>query len=157
MGRYRSGQTGQTVNLLALRLPRFESLPAQNGFLYYFMRYTIAHAILRLSLGLTYLWSGIDIIRHPALWVGWFPVWLTNVSPLKETPLLMIQAVTQLIIAAMLLIGMRVRWIAGLSVFFFTAILLCAGQYVITFRDIGLLGISLFLVLVPSAQSQAQE
>ena len=30
MGRYRSGQTGQTVNLLALRLPRFESLPAHH-------------------------------------------------------------------------------------------------------------------------------
>lgn len=29
-GRYRSGQTGQTVNLLALRLPRFESLPAHH-------------------------------------------------------------------------------------------------------------------------------
>jgi hypothetical protein len=28
-GRYRSGQTGQTVNLLALRLRWFESSPAQ--------------------------------------------------------------------------------------------------------------------------------
>ena len=29
-GRYRSGQTGQTVNLLALRLRWFESSPAQS-------------------------------------------------------------------------------------------------------------------------------
>ena len=28
MGRYQSGQLGQTVNLLALRLRRFESYPA---------------------------------------------------------------------------------------------------------------------------------
>jgi hypothetical protein len=32
-GRYRSGQTGQTVNLLALRLRWFESSPAQLSFL----------------------------------------------------------------------------------------------------------------------------
>src|SRR6266498_2457538 len=31
-GRYRSGQTGQTVNLLALRLRWFESSPAQSHY-----------------------------------------------------------------------------------------------------------------------------
>ena len=30
MGRFQSGQMGQTVNLLALRLPRFESLPTHH-------------------------------------------------------------------------------------------------------------------------------
>ena len=30
MGRYRSGQTGQTVNLLALRLREFDPLPAHH-------------------------------------------------------------------------------------------------------------------------------
>src|SRR3989344_2967729 len=30
-GRYRSGQTGQTVNLLALRLRRFEPFPAHHA------------------------------------------------------------------------------------------------------------------------------
>ena len=115
---------------------------------------------LRLAVGLTYLYSGQDIIRHPTAWIWALPYWLrqmiTAAMPLDVY--LRIQGSLEIIFALALLAWFLkpriVYWVAMVSALEFFIILLLAffpwseANFSITFRDIGLLGASLALVSI---------
>lgn len=110
---------------------------------------------LRLGLGLMYLYSGLDIVRHPSSWhwaVTQFPDWLEKIpNSIGIDRFLTGQGIAELIFAAVLIIPFMprflVRLVAFLSVLEMAAILVFVGVDAITFRDIGLLGAALALLV----------
>jgi hypothetical protein len=117
---------------------------------------------LRLTLGLMYLYSGIDLIRHPTAWHWAIPYWLkqlvSSVLPLNTYLALQggIEILFALVFFAWFLNLKVVKLTALLASIEFLVILILAflpwseANFLITFRDIGLLGASsaLYLLLV---------
>ena len=115
---------------------------------------------LRLGLGIMYLYSGFDIFSHPSAWYWAMPYWLKQfiTSFVSLGAYLKLQGVLEIIFAAIFLAWFLkpafVKWVALLSTLEFAAILLLAfvpwneTNFLITFRDIGLLGASLALFVL---------
>lgn len=130
---------------------------------------------LRIGLGAMYVYSGVDIIRHPTSWFWavrplfkWFPASMQASlgTPAVMTKYLIFQGIGELILA-LLLLGWflpkyLVKWAALASVLEFAGILILIPIDAITFRDIGLLGafVALWLMLmrgsfdIPSEQHE---
>lgn len=117
---------------------------------------------LRAGLGVMYLYSGIDIIRHPTAWfwairpiLKWFPAGMQasfgQSAFMKK--FLMSQGVLEIIFAVVLLAWFLpkkyTKWVAGLTALEMAAILFFIPIDAVTFRDFGLLGggLALFLIL----------
>jgi len=109
---------------------------------------------LRLGLGLMYLYSSYDIFYHIQNWKGYIPSWFFHlVTPIMPLDLyLKLQAVGEFMIALLFLAwfsGTRgVRIAALFSSIEMVAILLMVGIDNIVFRDIGLLGASVALLII---------
>lgn len=127
---------------------------------------------LRLSLGAMYLYSSIDILRHPTAWFWavrplfkYFPLAmqsrLTSSDFMKS--FLMVQGLIELVFAIIFLAWFLpkcyAKWVAGFTVLEMAGILLTISIDAVTFRDIGLLGASfaLFLLLRNSTVSVESE
>ncbi|MBI3627885.1 MAG: hypothetical protein HY220_04070 [Candidatus Sungbacteria bacterium] len=114
--------------------------------------------VLRLSLGAMYVYSGFDLFVHPKSWTNFIPFWLKSaVAPLLTTAsFVKIQGVGELLFALVLIIPfLPRRWVtmvATLSALEMAGILLLFGVDLITFRDIGLLGAAVSLVVLSSRQ-----
>ncbi|HEY4510403.1 MAG TPA: hypothetical protein VJJ73_01030 [Candidatus Paceibacterota bacterium] len=109
---------------------------------------------LRLGLGIMYLYSGYDIIRHPTAWT-----WA--IRPLPQFIQLFIENTVGVIRYLQIQGGIEflfgiiflawftprayVKWAAGLSTIEMAVILFLVGVDSVTFRDFGVLGASLAL------------
>ena len=125
-----------------------------------FLRKISPEWALRLTLGLMYLYSGQDIIRHPTAWLWALPYWLKQfIAQFTELgTYLRLQGAVEIIFALIFLswfLKPRVVKVASLLASIeFLAILVLAflpwseANFTITFRDIGLLGASLALFLI---------
>ena len=114
-----------------------------------------------------YLYSGIDLLLHPTAWVWAIPYWMrqiiTAVVPLNTYLQLQgsVEIIFALILLAWFLPAGLVRSVAFLSALEFLAILglaffpFSAANFLITFRDIGLLGASLALFMILSGKQHA--
>lgn len=108
--------------------------------------------VLRIGLGLMYVYSGVSLIRHPFDWQGFLPPWFGElISRFLPLPIyLAVQGAGELLLALVFLLPFvplaAVRIAAVASAFEFAGILLLTGLDLITFRDIGLLGASLALL-----------
>ncbi len=118
---------------------------------------------LRTGLGAMYLYSGIDIIRHPTAWhwavkplLKWFPTsaQVALSQPEAMNRYLLSQGIVELALAFILLAWFLpkfwARWVALITTLEFVAILLLIPIDAITFRDIGLLGGALALWVILS-------
>ena len=112
---------------------------------------------LRLGFGCMFLYSGIDLIRHPTGWywaVRPLPWVIQNIinTQIGIDRYLQMQGIGELIFAVIFLAWFLPKWIVKvislLVVIEMAAILLLVGVIGDTFRDIGLLGgaIALFLM-----------
>jgi len=131
--------------------------------------------ILRSGLGAMYIYSGVDILRHPTSWFWavrplfkWLPVSMQASlgTSAVMTKYLIFQGIGELGLAflffAWFLPKYLVKWAALISVLEFAGILLLIPIDSITFRDIGLLGafLALWLMLargsfdIPSKQHE---
>ena len=116
--------------------------------------------VLRVGLGLMYVYSGVSLIRHPLDWQGFLPPWfgelVGRVLPLPTY--LALQGVGELVMALVFLLPVMplliVRVAAIAVTLEFAGILLFTGLDLITFRDIGLLGAAagLFLITLPGRE-----
>lgn len=114
-------------------------------------RTSIAEAVLRLGLAGMYLWSGIDILRHPEAWdwaIRSLPDFVQN--PIIQFGIeryLMFQGIGEIVIAAIFLAWFMPKFIvriAGLvSAIEMISIVFLVGLDAVTFRDIGLAGAGL--------------
>lgn len=113
---------------------------------------------LRLGLGLTYLYSSYDIFYNTGLWKTYIPPEffgiITAVMPLDV--FLKLQAAGEFILALLFIAwfsGRRGLQIASLiATLEFAAIILFLGVDRIVFRDIGLLGAAVALVILSFRQ-----
>ena len=132
---------------------------------------------LRLGLGLMYVYSGIDILRHPTAWhwavrplLKWFPASIQATLSQSEVMnrYLLLQGIVELVLAVILLAWFLPKfWVsraAFITILEFAGILLLIPVDAITFRDIGLLGAALALwhllkkdVLITSVEKYAPE
>jgi len=109
---------------------------------------------LRIGFCLMYLYSGSDLFTRPEHWYGFAPQWfidmVTRIMPFDSY--LKIQGVGELVIAfvciAWFLPRIFVRIGSILNVIEMAGILLLSGIDTITFRDIGLLGGGIALLLL---------
>lgn len=112
---------------------------------------------LRLSLGAMYLYSGIDIVRHPNAWtwaVRSLPAFAENlISDFGVEKFLYFQGMGEIILAGLLLLWFiprrLIKYVGLFSALEMAAIVLLVGVDAVTFRDIGLIGsgLALFLML----------
>ena len=112
---------------------------------------------LRLGIGIMYLYSGFDIVAHPTAWHWALPYWLAQIirSVVPIDTYLRFQGSVEILMALCLIAWFLkpqiVKWVAFLSTLEMAAILVLAflpwseTNFLITFRDIGLLGGSLAL------------
>ena len=104
-----------------------------------------------------YLYSGIDIVRHPNAWtwaVRSLPIFISeSINKFGVEKFLYIQGISEIIFAVLLLGWFMpkkiIKYIGLFSAIEMAAIALLVGVDAITFRDIGLIcpGLALFLML----------
>lgn len=106
--------------------------------------------ILNIGLAFTLAFAGIDSLMHPLDWIGFVPDWV-NIFGVTRDIALLAHSFTEIILAILLLTGWKtgiVAWIIFLDMW---AIILVNGfgrsSFLITFRDIGLLAVALYLAL----------
>jgi len=110
--------------------------------------------ILRIALGLTFLYAGFNSIGHPENWVGFVPVWVENfIDPLI---FLKVHAIGEIILGLGLISGIYLPIFSGLIALDLLALLIFYGIDDITFRDIGLFGAAVVLFLL-SIKRQAKQ
>lgn len=111
---------------------------------------------LRAGLGLMYLYSGYDLIANPFHWYGFVPRWFSQaVSPvLPLEQYLRLQGAGEVALGFLLLAWflppMLTRLAAAAAAVEMAGILLLVGIDPITFRDIGLLGAAVALLMYAS-------
>jgi len=111
-------------------------------------RYGLSYLFLRLGLGLTFLWIGVDMFRHPDIWIGYIPA-EPGFGLSRETALSMAGAFDT---ALGLLLLLRI-WskLAGiLVVAHMVGVLVMQGVDAVLIRDVGLLGAGLALAFWPA-------
>lgn len=109
---------------------------------------------LRLGLGLMYLYSGYDLFVNPQHWYGFVPQWFSH----SVTQLVSIESYLRFQGAGELVIGLTLlAWFSGRSGVLIAAsaaalemalLLVVVGIDPITFRDIGVLGAAVALLLI---------
>lgn len=107
----------------------------------------IASLILRIGLGVTFVYAGWSALKNPGDWVGYLPAFFTR--HVRPTTLLTAMGWYELVLAALLLAGRYMRYVAALASVTLAVILAVnLGQLDVTFRDFGLLGASLALMVL---------
>lgn len=110
--------------------------------------------ILRLSLGITFFWIGIMILKDPVSWTGFIKPWVRNLIPIPPEKIMFNTAILDIVIGIFLILNIHslATWLAALfGSLHLVAVLLATGIDEVTVRDIGLLGgtISLLITLLP--------
>lgn len=116
---------------------------------------------LRLGLGLMYLYSGYDLFYNPRHWYGFIPQWFSGLLGGELSVInayLRLQGAGEFIIGLLFLAwfsGVRgVRLASALAALEMALILLFVGIDPITFRDIGLLGGAIAILIMSFQSSQ---
>lgn len=111
----------------------------------------LARLGLRVSLGVVFLWFGLDKFINPGFWTMWVPgvvhEGLEKLLQVDVFPsLLYLIGVYELVTGVALVLGLLVRYVAGVAAFFLGLIIITSGVSPVV-RDIGLLGIAIYLAL----------
>lgn len=106
--------------------------------------------ILKIGLAFTLIYAGIDTLFHPYDWIGFVPTW-TVVFGTSQTLALQAHSIFEALIGVLILTNWKSKWISIIVALDMTAILLVNGFgrniFLVTFRDVGLLTIAIFLAL----------
>lgn len=120
-----------------------------------FLKKVTPEVLLRLGLGLMYLYSGYDLVANPQHWYGFVPRWFSQVVVDEIGSVgtyLRLQGAGELLLGILFLAWFLPRRVAHVAAFFSVAemalILLFVGVDPITFRDIGLAGAATALVIM---------
>ena len=110
------------------------------------MKKTSFH-ILRVGLGITFLWIGVLIIKNPEAWGGYLQPWAFGLLPIPLAQAMIGTAILDIIIGVFLLFDFM-PWLAGLvGAIHLITVLTVSGITDITVRDIGLLVAVLALMI----------
>ena len=109
----------------------------------------ISYQILRISLGITFLWIGVLILRSPEAWGGYIQPWALKLLVLPVYDTMLIVGAVDCVLGLLFLINRFVRLAALIAAIHLLGILITSGLNDITVRDIGLLGAALALAVLP--------
>lgn len=100
--------------------------------------------LLRVGLSFVFIYAGVSSLRHPLVWEGFLPTFLTN--HLLPSMLIKIFAVYELLLGVWLISGTYLKYSALLCTLTLAGIIISnPGQLFTTFRDVGLAFMSLSL------------
>lgn len=106
--------------------------------------------LLNIGLAFTLLYAGIAAFVNPSDWVGFVPQWVGNFGLSRELAL-HTHSVVEILLGVWLLSNWKVRWAGLISALDILAILLATGFsggiLLITFRDVGLLFMAIYLAV----------
>lgn len=104
----------------------------------------IALWCLRIGIAFTFLYAAIDGFINPDAWIGFLPQFMTSIIP--GTALLPMFSVYEVLLGLWLLSGWKSFWPALLSAATMLGIIFSDfSVFLITFRDVAILGASLAL------------
>lgn len=92
--------------------------------------------VLRLGLGLVFIWFGYSGLTNTQMWLGLVPDWTASIAP--PATLVVIHGWLELIGGLLLIVGWQVRWVSAILLLnlIHTITLLSYGPIMV--RDIGL-------------------
>ncbi len=108
--------------------------------------------ILRIGLGLVFLWFGLDKFVHPKFWMNLVPEFIANLVPFSLSTFNLLQGIVETVVGLLLLIGLWHQFaaiIAGLILIPIVAVMGVQGIYDIALRDFGLLCIAVAIAVTP--------
>jgi len=94
--------------------------------------------IIRISLALVLLWFGIDEIINPENWFGYIPSWISSIIPFNIETFILLNGIFEIIIGALLLIGLKTRIVAFIAALHLLSITVAVGYNDVAVRDFGL-------------------
>ncbi|OGI64437.1 hypothetical protein A2733_01365 [Candidatus Nomurabacteria bacterium RIFCSPHIGHO2_01_FULL_40_20] len=112
-----------------------------------------AYNILRVGLGITFLWIGIIILKEPEAWGSYIQNWVVELLPLPIKDIMISTAILDIIIGFLLLIDTWV-WIAAIvGALHLVVVLVVSGITEITVRDLGIMAgmFALFAQTLPQS------
>lgn len=119
--------------------------------------------ILRIGLGVTFVWIGYFILQDPVGWAGFIKPWARDLLIFPPEKVMQINAIYDIAVG-LLLIGAYKKWMVFwggiLAALHMAAVLTTAGVDPITVRDIAILAGALTLVVwarVPSMEQRKVE
>lgn len=94
--------------------------------------------IVRVGMGITFLWIGVLIFREPEAWGGYLQPWAMHLLPLPIKEIMLGTAFLDVLIGFLLLVDIF-TWLASfVGALHIATVLIGAGITAITVRDIGL-------------------
>lgn len=106
-----------------------------------------APAVVRIGLGLVFLWFGISQISAPADWAIMIPAYATKLPPFSPETLITLHGSFEIIFGALLFVGFKTRLAAFLLALNLANITFLVGYNAIGVRDFGLLMATVSIVL----------
>lgn len=115
-------------------------------------RYGLSYLVLRIGLGLVFLWIGIDILRHPELWIEFVPQALPFGIP-REVGL-QINGFLDVLLGVLLIVRILPKIAAAVAALYLAGILITQGVNAVLIRDVGLLACALALLVWPNSRTR---
>ena len=109
------------------------------------MRKPLSYHLLRIGLGIVFLWIGVMIFQDPVGWSTFIRPWAARLIPVPLVQAMQETAALDVIVGALLVSGLLVWAAAALGAFHLAVVLVTSGVNATTVRDIGLLGACLSL------------
>lgn len=104
------------------------------------MKYPRSYAPVVLRLGLVFVlaWFGMSQVLSPESWVSFIPEWATSMTGVSAVTLVLVNGIGELVLAALLAFGIRVRIVASLVFIHLLTIVFEVGLSPVGVRDLGL-------------------
>jgi uncharacterized membrane protein YphA (DoxX/SURF4 family) len=102
--------------------------------------------LLRIGLGLIFIYAGSHAIADPGAWTGFVPGWLGNM--INPVIFIYIHGAFELVLGLGIILGLVLPILSFLAFLDFLAIIVFFGVDDVTFRDFGLLMSALALFLM---------
>lgn len=113
-------------------------------------RYGTSYFLLRLALGIVFLWVGVDMVRFPQNWIGYLPESIP--FGLSRENALQVNAIIDIGLGVLLVLNKLPRFTALVATVHLAAILIVNGIDGVLIRDVGLFGAALALLFWPHHQ-----
>ena len=111
----------------------------------------LALPVLRIGLGVTFLWIGILVFKDPEGWGAYLQPWAADLLSVDIVVAMTAAGVFDIVLGVSMILNLFVWPLAFLGAFHLLVVLIVTGINAITVRDIGLLAgcLSLFFATLP--------
>lgn len=109
------------------------------------MRKPLSYHLLRIGLGIVFLWIGVLIFRDPVGWSTFIRPWAARLIPVPLAQAMQETAALDVLVGALLISGLFVWAAAALGAIHLAIVLVTSGVNDTTVRDIGLFAACLSL------------